>query len=119
MADLELVVERCAGIDVHQAQLRVCVRNCRIDVGAGTVAGKRIRRQVHDAHHQRAIERQFKFSAEQLHQIKTGELGSPVSVAGGDIRPVPALMERHPACCRASTSTAAAAASADAARDLP
>src|SRR3954467_6240064 len=26
MADLELVVERCAGIDVHQAQLRVCVR---------------------------------------------------------------------------------------------
>lgn len=23
---LELVVERCAGIDVHQAQLRVCVR---------------------------------------------------------------------------------------------
>lgn len=26
MTDLELVVERCAGIDVHQAQLRVCVR---------------------------------------------------------------------------------------------
>ncbi len=26
MADLELVVERCAGIDVHQAQLRVCMR---------------------------------------------------------------------------------------------
>jgi transposase len=26
MAELELVVERCAGIDVHQAQLRVCVR---------------------------------------------------------------------------------------------
>lgn len=26
MSELELVVERCAGIDVHQAQLRVCVR---------------------------------------------------------------------------------------------
>ena len=26
VAGLELVVERCAGIDVHQAQLRVCVR---------------------------------------------------------------------------------------------
>ena len=26
VAELELVVERCAGIDVHQAQLRVCVR---------------------------------------------------------------------------------------------
>ena len=26
MTELELVVERCAGIDVHQAQLRVCVR---------------------------------------------------------------------------------------------
>jgi hypothetical protein len=23
---MELIVERCAGIDVHQAQLRVCVR---------------------------------------------------------------------------------------------
>jgi transposase len=26
VSELELVVERCAGIDVHQAQLRVCVR---------------------------------------------------------------------------------------------
>src|SRR5205807_2552289 len=26
VGELELVVERCAGIDVHQAQLRVCVR---------------------------------------------------------------------------------------------
>src|SRR3954451_20468116 len=26
VTELELVVERCAGIDVHQAQLRVCVR---------------------------------------------------------------------------------------------
>lgn len=26
MGEMELVVERCAGIDVHQAQLRVCVR---------------------------------------------------------------------------------------------
>ena len=26
MTELELVIERCAGIDVHQAQLRVCVR---------------------------------------------------------------------------------------------
>jgi transposase len=32
VTELELVVERCAGIDVHQAQLRVCVRlpgDCR------------------------------------------------------------------------------------------